>query len=117
MFCRNCGNPHYAEDNFCVKCGKELKTDNSRIKNEIKITNVSIEKQPPDKSEITQFVDTILLSEDGIDLKQYLEEIEKSIIKKALSRTGNVKNQAAALLGLNRTTLVEKIKKLEIENT
>ena len=57
----------------------------------------------------------IVLNEDGLDLKQYLEEIEISIIKKALSKANGIKNKAAALLCLNRTTLVEKIKKLDIK--
>jgi DNA-binding NtrC family response regulator len=52
------------------------------------------------------------LPEEGIDLKQTLEELERLFIQQALERTGGVKNQAAKLLGLNRTTLIEKMKKL-----
>ncbi|SIN96483.1 sigma-54 specific transcriptional regulator, flagellar regulatory protein A [Sulfurivirga caldicuralii] len=47
----------------------------------------------------------------GLDLKSYLVEMEKTLIQKALATTqGNV-SQAAKLLKMNRTTLVEKIKK------
>ena len=47
----------------------------------------------------------------GIDLNGVLEELERSLILQALKQSGGVKNKAASLLGLNRTTLTEKIKK------
>jgi DNA-binding NtrC family response regulator len=40
-----------------------------------------------------------------------VDAFENSLILKALEKTGWNRNQAAALLRLNRTTLVEKIKK------
>ena len=49
--------------------------------------------------------------EDGVDFNAQVDAYERVLITQALERTGWVKNQAAALLGLNRTTLVEKIKK------
>ncbi|MFW7381199.1 MAG: sigma-54 interaction domain-containing protein [Oligoflexus sp.] len=52
-----------------------------------------------------------LLPEEGMDLTSYIEELENTLILQALERTGHNKNQAAKLLGLNRTTLVERIKK------
>jgi DNA-binding NtrC family response regulator len=52
-----------------------------------------------------------LLPEEGLDFNAAVDEFERSLILQALERTGWVKNQAAALLQLNRTTLVEKIKK------
>lgn len=55
------------------------------------------------------------LPENGIDLKQYLHNIEGSLIKQALERTLGNKNQASKLLGMNRTTLIEKIKKFHFE--
>jgi len=51
------------------------------------------------------------LPEGGIDLRQVLAEFEESLIDQALTRTGGNRNAAAALLGLNRTTLVEKLKR------
>ncbi len=47
----------------------------------------------------------------GIDLNGVLDELERALILQALDKSGGVKNKAAALLGLNRTTLIEKIKK------
>lgn len=55
------------------------------------------------------------LPEEGIDLKKTLEDMERSFIEQALERTRGVKNQAAKLLGLNRTTLIEKMKKLKMD--
>lgn len=53
----------------------------------------------------------ITLPDDGIDLKQLLSEIEDSLIAQALERTDGNKNQASKLLKVNRTTLIEKMKK------
>ena len=55
------------------------------------------------------------LPEGGINLKQAVENFERELILEALEKTNWVKNQAAVLLGLNRTTLVEKLKKLNIK--
>ncbi|MEN9835007.1 MAG: hypothetical protein RL011_1200 [Pseudomonadota bacterium] len=51
------------------------------------------------------------LPEHGLDLAGFIEALENDLIRQALERTGNNRNQAAKLLGLNRTTLVERIKK------
>lgn len=52
---------------------------------------------------------------DGIDLKQYIESIEKALISDALDKTGFVVARAAALLMIRRTTLVEKMRKYGIQ--
>ena len=54
------------------------------------------------------------LPEHGLDLAGYIESLENDLIRQALERTGNNRNQAAKLLGLNRTTLVERIKKRQL---
>jgi DNA-binding NtrC family response regulator len=51
------------------------------------------------------------LPDEGLDLTRTLLEIEHRLIDEALRRTSGNKNRAAALLGLNRTTLVEKLKR------
>ena len=56
------------------------------------------------------------IPEEGINLKKTVEEFEKELLLEALEKTGWVKNKAANLLGLNRTTLVEKLKKLQISS-
>jgi DNA-binding NtrC family response regulator len=51
------------------------------------------------------------LPEEGIDLSTAVSDFEKGIILQALNKSNWVKNRAAKLLHVNRTTLVEKIKK------
>jgi len=51
------------------------------------------------------------LPANGVDLKNFVETFETRMILQALERTGWNKNRAAQLLGLNRTTLVEMIKR------
>jgi len=51
------------------------------------------------------------LPKDGVNLKRVLSDIEDSLIIQALSFTEGNKNQASKLLSLNRTTLIEKMKK------
>jgi transcriptional regulator with PAS, ATPase and Fis domain len=60
---------------------------------------------------ITSQSGTVSLPGCGVDLTNLMEMIENTLIIQALERTGNNKNQAAKLLGLNRTTLVERLKK------
>jgi len=52
------------------------------------------------------------LPETGINLPEMVGDIERRMIAQALDLSGGVKAKAAVLLGLNRTTLVEKIKRL-----
>jgi DNA-binding NtrC family response regulator len=54
------------------------------------------------------------LPEDGTDLRAMLEAVEDRMIGEALERTGGNKNRAAELLGLNRTTLVEKLRRKRV---
>ena len=51
----------------------------------------------------------------NMNLKQLLEEIENRLLVEALEKSKGVKNRAAQLLGLKRTTLIEKLKKKKIK--
>ncbi len=51
---------------------------------------------------------------DGMDLRNYLESLERRLIVRALETAGGTVAQAARLLGLRRTTLVEKLRKYEL---
>ncbi len=51
---------------------------------------------------------------DGLDLKRYLADMERSLIQSSLDEAGGVVAKAAALLKLRRTTLVEKMRKYEL---
>lgn len=84
------------------------------------IEEVSYEKKPQPLPEPSINHTSILsgefleLPKEGVNLTMLVEELENNYIIKALNRTGNNKNKAARLLGLNRTTLVERIKKRKL---
>ena len=50
--------------------------------------------------------------DDGLNMPSYLAAIEKDLIQRALDRTRGNRNRAADLLGIKRTTLVEKLRRL-----
>jgi sigma-54 specific flagellar transcriptional regulator A len=54
------------------------------------------------------------LPNDGLELRGYLNDIERRLIDQALLRSNGVVAHAARLLGLRRTTLVEKLRKFSI---
>lgn len=51
----------------------------------------------------------------GLDFDNAVQAFERQLLTKALQRTQGVKSKAAQLLQMNRTTLVEKVKKLRLE--
>lgn len=55
------------------------------------------------------------LGPDGVPFHEVIDRLETHLILQALERTNWNKNRAAQLLGLNRTTLIEKIKKKKLE--
>ncbi|MCS5708614.1 sigma-54 dependent transcriptional regulator [Candidatus Berkiella cookevillensis] len=72
------------------------------------------------QSKIEQLSQTILVSpasvktDDSIDLKEVLNNIEKAYIMDALNKSNGVVAHAAKLLKIRRTTLVEKIRKYHL---
>ena len=56
----------------------------------------------------------VTLPAGGIDLKQHLSEVERKAIQEALAEASGVVKKAAEILGMGRTTLVEKIRRYEI---
>ena len=54
------------------------------------------------------------LPSDGLEMRDYLNAIERCLIDQALERSQGVVAHAARLLGLRRTTLVEKLRKFAI---
>jgi DNA-binding NtrC family response regulator len=57
------------------------------------------------------------IPESGLDFREVVDRFESELIRQALEQTQGNKNRAAQLLGLNRTTLLEKIKKKGLEGS
>jgi len=55
------------------------------------------------------------LPAEGFDLKEYLADIECEMIVQALQESNGVVQHAAEILGVGRTTLVEKIRRYQIK--
>lgn len=54
------------------------------------------------------------VTSDGVDMNGMIADIERAMIEQAIVLGQGVKARAAELLNINRTTLVEKIKRLKI---
>jgi transcriptional regulator with PAS, ATPase and Fis domain len=76
-------------------------------------TQIEVADLPPDLQAVEENTvkPSLDLPEQGVDLPALVAQIEKEMIGRALARTDNNKGAAARLLGLKRTTLVEKLKR------
>jgi DNA-binding NtrC family response regulator len=81
----------------------------------IRATDLPIKLLECAPSYMKSYDSLITLPDSGIDLKQTLSNIEDSLILQALEQTSGNKNQASKLLSMNRTTLIEKMKKKQLE--
>jgi transcriptional regulator with PAS, ATPase and Fis domain len=71
------------------------------------LSSEAYSNQPPPNA-----LTDISFPDEGLDFDEYIWRIERALIKQALDRTSGNKRQAAKLLSLKRTTLVEKLKRL-----
>jgi len=76
--------------------------------------SIDVGDLPPEmqQSQETPLMASVALPEDGLDFDGFISNIERELIQLSLERTGGNKGQAAKLLNLKRTTLVEKLKRL-----
>jgi DNA-binding NtrC family response regulator len=81
---------------------------------QIDVDDLSTEIQ---QAQVPVVSSSVTLPDEGIDLDAYVAEIERELIERSLERTGGNKGAAARLLNLKRTTLVEKLKRLEKSST
>ena len=77
-----------------------------------------IEKEDlPEKllgTEWTEGTPSLEIPESGISFNTAVSEFERKLILRALNKTNWIKNRAAKLLQLKRTTLIEKMKKIQL---
>ncbi|MFB0565457.1 MAG: helix-turn-helix domain-containing protein [Candidatus Aminicenantaceae bacterium] len=71
-------------------------------------------KQKTLKLEMLRLFVELFLMRQNIPLKQFMGNLEKSIILRALSKTNGNQKEAAKFLSIKSTTLNEKIKKYKI---
>lgn len=75
---------------------------------------IDVQDLPPQIGGIIRkdsFLPSLQIPEEGLDLAETVARIEQTLIKQAMDKSSNVKARAASLLNINRTTLVEKIKR------
>lgn len=59
---------------------------------------------------------TLSIPDEGISFTSVVSQLEKDLILKGLEKSRGNKRQAARLLGLSRTTLIDKIHRLELDD-
>lgn len=78
-------------------------------------SSMSLPTLPESESfSMTQSEQAALLPVNGLDLKEYLTELERNLIQQALDDAQGVVARAAEKLHIRRTTLVEKMRKYKI---
>lgn len=75
------------------------------------LTVLDLPQRISDVAPQTVHKSSIEITDAGIDFNQMVSDFENDLLYQALERSNWVKNKAAQLLKLNRTTLVEKLKK------
>ena len=77
-------------------------------------TQIDVEDLPPElqNSAALEQPVAVTLPDGGVDLPAFIANIERGLISQALNETDGNKQRAARLLGLKRTTLVEKVRRL-----
>ena len=73
-----------------------------------------VDDLPPElqQASLSEPADLPAIPEEGFDMAAYIAGIERRLIRRALDDTGGNRQQAARRLGLKRTTLVEKLRRL-----
>ena len=74
---------------------------------------IDVTDLPPEIQSVpVEAAPTLDLPDDGVDLPSLIARVERDLISRALTRTDGNRADAARLLGLKRTTLVEKLKRI-----
>ncbi|MGH1538259.1 MAG: helix-turn-helix domain-containing protein, partial [Gammaproteobacteria bacterium] len=89
---------------------------NSLVSEDV-LMNENTATDMPYQNESHNSIGLPLLTKDGVDLKAHIASVEQFYIKQALDLANGVVAQAAKLLGLRRTTLVEKLKKHQFQRS
>ena len=69
------------------------------------------ELQPAERSPL---VPSMTIPDEGVNFSSIMSQMERDLILQCLEKTGGNKRQAAKLLNLSRTTLIDKLQRLGI---
>jgi DNA-binding NtrC family response regulator len=64
----------------------------------------------------SMFLPTVAIPDEGINFTSIVSQLERELILKCLEKTGGNKRQAARLLNLSRTTLIDKLHRLNLSD-
>jgi DNA-binding NtrC family response regulator len=73
----------------------------------------------PDEFQVAdadRMVPAITIPDGGISFASVMTQVERDLILQCLERTGGNRRQAAILLNLSRTTLIDKLQRLGLDN-
>jgi DNA-binding NtrC family response regulator len=59
-------------------------------------------------------VPSVTIPDEGINFVSVVSQLERELILRCLEKTGGNKRQAARLLNLSRTTLIDKLQRLNV---
>jgi transcriptional regulator with PAS, ATPase and Fis domain len=61
------------------------------------------------------FHPAITIPDEGLDFTSVVSQLERDLILRCLEKTGGNKRQAAKLLNLSRTTFIDKLQRLHLQ--
>jgi DNA-binding NtrC family response regulator len=78
-------------------------------------TEITPEMLPEDMSAPlrTETMSTVTIPDEGLNFTSVVSNLERELILRSLEKTGGNKRRAARLLNLSRTTLIDKLQRLE----
>jgi DNA-binding NtrC family response regulator len=59
----------------------------------------------------------VTIPDEGVDFSAIMNALERELITRGLEKTGGNKRQAARLLNLSRTTLIDKLQRLGVSDS
>jgi DNA-binding NtrC family response regulator len=68
------------------------------------------------KMQTGSLMPTMTIPDEGINFTSIVTSLERDLILKCLEKTGGNKRQAARLLNLSRTTFIDKLQRLNVDN-
>jgi DNA-binding NtrC family response regulator len=63
----------------------------------------------------SMLVPTVAIPDEGLNFTSIVSQLERELLLRCLEKTGGNKRQAARLLNLSRTTFIDKLQRLNLE--